>query len=128
MRILDIVNCIDRVGFNKSDLIDRMVHRQVMAGCRWWSSHRDSIHEYVILWFLYYIEDIVCCRQSVWVVLKHVNSHSTGQCISRFTNRKVPYCVKFNPDEDKQNLFVAGMSDKKIVQVLSLHTHTLHRG
>ncbi|XP_016105202.1 pre-mRNA-processing factor 17-like [Sinocyclocheilus grahami] len=41
----------------------------------------------------------------------------TGQCIARFTNRKVPYCVKFNPDEDKQSLFVAGMSDKKIVQV-----------
>ncbi|XP_070567787.1 pre-mRNA-processing factor 17-like [Ptychodera flava] len=40
----------------------------------------------------------------------------TGKCISRFTNRKVPYCVKFNPAEDKQNLFVAGMSDKKIVQ------------
>ncbi|XP_059354092.1 pre-mRNA-processing factor 17-like [Carassius carassius] len=40
----------------------------------------------------------------------------TGQCIARFTNRKVPYCVKFNPDEDKQQLFVAGMSDKKIVQ------------
>ncbi|MEE6476009.1 hypothetical protein FKM82_010940 [Ascaphus truei] len=40
----------------------------------------------------------------------------TGQCISRFTNRKVPYCVKFNPDEDKQSLLVAGMSDKKIVQ------------
>ncbi|KAJ8275237.1 hypothetical protein COCON_G00098620 [Conger conger] len=40
----------------------------------------------------------------------------TGKCISRFTNRKVPYCVKFNPDEDKQSLFVAGMSDKKIVQ------------
>lgn len=44
-----------------------------------------------------------------------------GQCISRFTNRKVPYCVKFNPDEDKQNLFVAGMSDKKIVQVCLLN-------
>lgn len=41
----------------------------------------------------------------------------TGKCIAPFTNRKVPYCVKFNPDEDKQNLFVAGMSDKKIVQV-----------
>lgn len=25
--------------------------------------------------------------------------------------------MKFNPDEDKQSLFVAGMSDKKIVQV-----------
>lgn len=44
---------------------------------------------------------------------------SAGKCISHFTNRKVPYCVKFNPDEDKQNLFVAGMSDKKIVQVTS---------
>ncbi|KAA0708176.1 Pre-mRNA-processing factor 17 [Triplophysa tibetana] len=40
----------------------------------------------------------------------------TGKCIAPFTNRKVPYCVKFNPDEDKQSLFVAGMSDKKIVQ------------
>lgn len=47
----------------------------------------------------------------------NVNFLFSGQCISRFTNRKVPYCVKFNPDEDKQNLFVAGMSDKKIVQV-----------
>ncbi|XP_056103146.1 pre-mRNA-processing factor 17 [Rhinichthys klamathensis goyatoka] len=40
----------------------------------------------------------------------------TGKCIAPFTNKKVPYCVKFNPDEEKQNLFVAGMSDKKIVQ------------
>ncbi|KAK4026056.1 pre-mRNA-processing factor 17 [Daphnia magna] len=39
----------------------------------------------------------------------------TGQVISRFTNKKVPYCVKFNPEEDKQHLFVAGMADKKIV-------------
>ncbi|XP_037054410.1 LOW QUALITY PROTEIN: pre-mRNA-processing factor 17-like [Peromyscus leucopus] len=40
----------------------------------------------------------------------------TGQCILGFTNGKVPYCVKFNPKEDKQNLFVAGMSAQKIVQ------------
>jgi len=39
----------------------------------------------------------------------------TGQVISRFTNKKVPYCVKFHPDEEKQHLFVAGMADKKIV-------------
>uniref|UniRef100_A0AAY5EVN6 Pre-mRNA-processing factor 17 n=1 Tax=Electrophorus electricus TaxID=8005 RepID=A0AAY5EVN6_ELEEL len=52
----------------------------------------------------------------------------TGQCISRFTNRKVPYCVKFNPDEDKQNLFVAGMSDKKIVQVRWIDSHSRHLG
>ncbi|RZF39824.1 hypothetical protein LSTR_LSTR000472 [Laodelphax striatellus] len=39
----------------------------------------------------------------------------TGECISRFTSRKIPYCVKFHPDDDKQNLFVAGTSDKKII-------------
>ncbi len=41
----------------------------------------------------------------------------TGDCISRFTNRKVAYCVKFHPEPSKQNLFVAGTSDKKIVCV-----------
>ncbi|XP_069128076.1 pre-mRNA-processing factor 17-like [Argopecten irradians] len=39
----------------------------------------------------------------------------TGECKSRFTSRKVPYCVKFHPEPDKQHLFVAGTSDKKIV-------------
>ena len=45
----------------------------------------------------------------------------TGQVISRFTNKKVPYFVKFNPEEDKQHLFVAGMADKKIVCVSCYH-------
>ncbi|ESO06288.1 hypothetical protein HELRODRAFT_94015 [Helobdella robusta] len=39
----------------------------------------------------------------------------TGQCISRFTNGKVPYCIKFHPEENMQNYFVAGTKDKKIV-------------
>ncbi|GIY56052.1 pre-mRNA-processing factor 17 [Caerostris darwini] len=39
----------------------------------------------------------------------------TGKCLGQFSNKKIPYCVKFNPDEDKQHLFVAGTSDKKIV-------------
>jgi hypothetical protein len=42
---------------------------------------------------------------------------TSGECISRFTNRKVAYCIKFHPEEDKQNFFVAGTSDKKIVCV-----------
>ena len=41
----------------------------------------------------------------------------TGQCLKRFSNGKIPYTVKFHPDEDKQNIFLAGMSDKKIIQV-----------
>jgi pre-mRNA-processing factor 17 len=40
----------------------------------------------------------------------------TGQCLQRFSNGKIPYVVRFHPDEDKQNVFLAGMSDKKIVQ------------
>ncbi|KAF9535331.1 pre-mRNA splicing factor [Crepidotus variabilis] len=40
----------------------------------------------------------------------------TGQCIKRFTNGKIPYVIKFHPDEDKQHIFMAGMSDKKIIQ------------
>lgn len=41
----------------------------------------------------------------------------TGACLNRFTSRKVPYCAKFHPDEDKQHLFVCGTSDKKIICV-----------
>ncbi len=41
----------------------------------------------------------------------------TGVVKAKFTNKKVPYCVVFNPDEDKQNLFVTGTSDKKILCV-----------
>jgi len=40
----------------------------------------------------------------------------TGKCISSFTTGKIPYTVKFNPDEDKQHIFLAGCADKKIVQ------------
>lgn len=40
----------------------------------------------------------------------------TGQVISSFSTGKIPYVVKLNPDEDKQNILLAGMSDKKIVQ------------
>lgn len=38
----------------------------------------------------------------------------TGQCVSKFSNQKVAYCVKINPDADKQHLFIAGCNDKKI--------------
>lgn len=39
----------------------------------------------------------------------------TGSMKAKFTNKKIPYCVVFNPDEDKQHLFVAGTADKKIL-------------
>ncbi|CAF3572186.1 unnamed protein product [Rotaria sordida] len=39
----------------------------------------------------------------------------TGQVKSKFSMRKIPYCVSFNPSEHKQHLFICGMSDKKIL-------------
>ncbi|KAM7533776.1 hypothetical protein Aperf_G00000112283 [Anoplocephala perfoliata] len=39
----------------------------------------------------------------------------TGKCSGQFNLKKVAYCVKFNPDEDKQHLFLAGCADKKIL-------------
>ena len=41
----------------------------------------------------------------------------TGKVINTFTTKKYPYVAKFHPDEDKQNEFVVGGSDKKINQV-----------
>ena len=40
----------------------------------------------------------------------------TGQCTGSFSNGKIPYCVKFNPDNDRQHIFLAGCSDKKVIQ------------
>ena len=40
----------------------------------------------------------------------------TGKCISKFTTGKTPHVIKFNPDPEHSNEFLAGMSDKKIVQ------------
>lgn len=48
----------------------------------------------------------------------------TGQCVQAFSSGKVPNVAKFNPEEDKQHIFLAGMQDKKIIQV-SLHLEYL---
>ncbi|KAK6788711.1 hypothetical protein RDI58_012509 [Solanum bulbocastanum] len=40
----------------------------------------------------------------------------TGQVIQMFSTGKIPYVVRLNPGEDKQNVLLADMSDKKIVQ------------
>ena len=45
----------------------------------------------------------------------------TGQVKNKFSNKKVPYCVKFNREEGKDHLFLAGTSDKKILCVSLPH-------
>ena len=39
----------------------------------------------------------------------------TGQCKGRFATKREPFCIKMHPAEDKQNLFVVGTHDKKIL-------------
>ncbi|CDU22147.1 probable CDC40-Pre-mRNA splicing factor important for catalytic step II [Sporisorium scitamineum] len=48
----------------------------------------------------------------------------TGACLDSFSNGKTAYCLTFHPDEDKQNIFLAGMSDKKVLQ-WDMNTHTI---
>lgn len=40
----------------------------------------------------------------------------TGTCINRFTTGKTPHVIKFNPSPEHSNEFLAGMSDRKIIQ------------
>ncbi|UZP33920.1 hypothetical protein NXS19_001736 [Fusarium pseudograminearum] len=40
----------------------------------------------------------------------------TGVCVNKFTTGKTPHVIKFNPGPEHANEFLAGMSDKKIVQ------------
>ena len=40
----------------------------------------------------------------------------TGKVIQTFPIKKIPFCVLFNPDEDKQKEFLVGTSVKKIFQ------------
>ena len=40
----------------------------------------------------------------------------TGTCLQAFSKNTIPYCIRFHPDPSKSNVFMAGMSDKKIIQ------------
>ena len=39
----------------------------------------------------------------------------TGKIIRNYQNKKTPFCVKFHPGDDRQNIFLAGCSNKKIL-------------
>ncbi|KAF4855041.1 Pre-mRNA-processing factor 17 [Colletotrichum siamense] len=40
----------------------------------------------------------------------------TGSCLGKFSTGKTPHVVRFNPSAEHAHEFVAGMSDKKIIQ------------
>jgi WD domain, G-beta repeat. len=73
---------------------------------------------------LYNNEILVCLAYDRYIKLWDTE---TGECVSRFTSRKIPYCAKFHPDDDKQHLFVAGTSDKKIICVSQQNIYVILR-
>ncbi|KAG2256785.1 hypothetical protein Bca52824_076079 [Brassica carinata] len=54
-------------------------------------------------------------RMIIYTIIAQAIIYRIGIDPSRIEER-VPYVVKLNPDDDKQNVLLAGMSDKKIVQ------------
>uniref|UniRef100_A0A0K0E3A5 Pre-mRNA-processing factor 17 n=1 Tax=Strongyloides stercoralis TaxID=6248 RepID=A0A0K0E3A5_STRER len=40
----------------------------------------------------------------------------TGKVKNRFDAKSIPFCCKFNPDQDKNNMIMAGLQNKKITQ------------
>ncbi|KAJ3227709.1 hypothetical protein HDU81_006529 [Chytriomyces hyalinus] len=53
------------------------------------------------------------CSYDKWIKLWDTE---TGQCIRSFTTRRIPYCIKFNPAAEQQNIFLTGCADKKVYQ------------
>ncbi|KAL4400015.1 catalytic step 2 spliceosome protein [Malassezia pachydermatis] len=49
------------------------------------------------------------CQVKLW-------DTETGACLQAVSFDDVPLCVRFNPDADKQHIFLAGTNDKRIVQ------------
>jgi pre-mRNA-processing factor 17 len=57
----------------------------------------------------------------------------TGDCISRYTTKKIPFCVAINPNPAEQNSFLVGCQDKKIYQFDKrsgeiIHEYAQHSG
>ncbi|ESO00118.1 hypothetical protein HELRODRAFT_176430 [Helobdella robusta] len=81
-----------------------------------WTGHNKGVA--AVRWFPHTAHLMLTCSMDAKLWFRSISKlwdTETGQCISRFTNGKVPYCIKFHPEENMQNYFVAGTKDKKIV-------------
>ncbi|KAI8607139.1 WD40-repeat-containing domain protein, partial [Chytriomyces sp. MP71] len=53
------------------------------------------------------------CSFDKWIKLWDTE---TGKCIRSFSTRRIPHCIKFNPNPSQQNIFLTGCADKKVYQ------------
>jgi WD40 repeat protein len=108
-----------------------VVTKYETAQCHNPGDHSLKFRKLQISWVFYVMKYIPCTYNNELLVCLAYDRYiklwdtETGQCVSRFTSRKIPYCAKFHPEEDKQHFFVAGTSDKKIICVSHQNIHII---
>lgn len=48
-------------------------------------------------------------------IIRHWDTE-TGKVLCTFTCRRIPYCVRFNPNPEKQTSFIVGTANKRIIE------------
>lgn len=51
------------------------------------------------------------------MIITHLTSHSCRMFCSKYAEGQMAYTVRIHPDDDKQNILMAGMQNKKIYQI-----------
>jgi pre-mRNA-processing factor 17 len=72
--------------------------------------HREAVRD------VYFTNDGTHFLSAGYDKTIHYWDTETGKVVKSFFIKKFPYCVRFNPDEDKQHSFLVGSSNKKIGQ------------
>ena len=72
--------------------------------------HKEAVRD------VYFANDGLHFLSASYDKLVHYWDSETGKVIKTFNIKKYPYCVRFNPDEDKQHSFLVASSNKKIGQ------------
>lgn len=72
--------------------------------------HKEAVRD------LYFANDGLHFLSASYDKFVHYWDTETGKVIKTFNIRKYPYCVRFNPDDDKQYSFLVASSNKKIGQ------------
>jgi pre-mRNA-processing factor 17 len=77
---------------------------------RTYMGHKEAVRD------LYFTNDGLHFLSAGYDKLIHYWDTETGKAVKTFKLKKFPYCIRFNPDEDKQHTFLVGSSNKKIGQ------------
>ena len=75
-----------------------------------YSGHSNTVRD--ICWSL---DNTSFLSTSYDRVIRHWDTE-TGKVLCTFTCRRIPYCVRFNPNPEKQTSFIVGTANKRIIE------------